>query len=462
MASRLRAAFRTYASRRVFWIVAGIWLGFHGVMSVARGGPEEIPAFLCANVAVGVFLGIQVKGQFANARARLLPHFATVHLLAAGAIVAGTVLLDACLLARTHTVSAPAVAALALAVIAGTGWSSCQMDPVSSWLLTLLIISGCAAPQYFAGPIQAGLSGQHPIVSVGLAIFGLAILVILAVRLRGLHEEMPEYPRRIPDSTWDFTSRGAQRDRRRFEAEVIARAKTAGRWYDLRHRLLLRWAGSTSGPLRRLLLRQLAGGSPGVFLALAQVGLVFYFLWFTHRAPGDSIGTPVVFLLSCFPVMMAMGILGGVGLRRWPYLARESLYPLGRADFVRDLIVNGACDTGIVAMGHCAGIVAGLSLLQLRAPVTEFLVPFLLLIVAQYVVVGFLTLWFVSFRRFWVFVFGAELASALSAGLVVAALLAGEAFWSPARIAVAIVLTAITVAGLYRLTYRRWCQLELP
>jgi len=159
--------------------------------------------------------------------------------------------------------------------------------------------------------------------------------------------------------------------------------------------------------------------------------------------------------------MIAMGVLGGIGLRRWPYLARESLYPFGRADFVRGLIRSAACDTGIVAAGHCAGIVAGFALLQLQGPLTALVVPFLVLIVVQYVAVGCVTLWLISFRRFWVLVFGAELAGALSAGLVVAALFAGEAFWSPARIAMAIALTGIAVVGLYRLTYRRWCQLEL-
>jgi hypothetical protein len=465
MANRLRAVFRTYTSRRSVWLLVGFWLLMHVAMVFGRGRGSEPPAgtlpiFLLANATLGLMLGLLVKTQFANPRARLLPHFAAAHLLAAGTIVVAAVLLDACLLVWAYSISGPAAAAFALALIAGNAWCFCRADPVSSRLFGILIIAVSAAPQHFAGPIQAGLSGDHPIVSAGMACFGIAILTILGVRLRGLHEEMPDYSRQIPDSIWDLTSRGAQRDRRRFEAEVIARAKTTGWLYDARFRLLLRWA-STSGPIRRLLLRQLGSGTPGVFLALAQVGLVFYLLWLRPGTPGDSLEMGYAVLLSFFPVMIAMSMVGGVGLRRWPHLARESLYPLGRADFVRDLIRNSAYETGIVAAGHCAGIVAGLALFQLRAPVMAFLVPFLLLIVAQYALVGCFTLWLVSFRSFWVFILGTELAIALSAGLVAAAIFAGEAFWSPVRVAMAIALTAAAVVSLYRLTFRRWCQLDL-
>lgn len=464
MASRLRAVFRTYTTRRSVWLLLGFWLLMHLAVSVgghvSKSSGGNLPLSLFANAVIGVMLGLQVKIQFADPRARLLPNFAGVHLLVAGAIVAGAVSLDACLVTWVYPVSGPAVAALPLAVIGGAAWCLCRQDTVSSWLFALLIIAGCAAPQFVAGPIQQVLSGGYPVLSAGLACFGIAVLVVLAVRLRGLHEEMPEYSRRVPESAWDFTSRGAQRDRRRFEAEVIARATTAGRWYDLRFRLLLHWA-SVSGPWRRLLLRQLAGGFSGIFFFLVEMAIVFYLLWLRHWPPGASPRMDSIFLLSFFPMMMAMSIVGGVRMRQRPYLAHESLYPLDRAEFVRDLMREGACQTGIAAAGHCAGIVAGFALFGVSGPVTAFVMPFLLLVVAQYAVMGCVMLWLASFRSFWGFVLGIELASMASAVPVLAAFYAGEAFWSPARAAMAIALTVIAVVVLYRITFRRWCQLDL-
>lgn len=465
MASRLHAVFLTYTTRRSVWLFASLWLLMHVPLTFGRGHASELPAgampiFLFANAGLGLMLGLHVKGQFANPRARLLPDFAFPHLLAAGTIVAGSVLLDACLLAWAHAVSGLAVAAVALALIAGAVWSSCRAGPVSSWLLAILLIAGCAAPQPFAGQILAYLFGGHRIVLVGFTCFGLATLSILAVRLWRLQEAMPEYSRGIPESAWDFMSRGRERDRRRFEGQVIARAKTAAWLHDVRFRLLFRWSG-TRGPLGRLLLLQLAGRSPGASVALAQVGLVFYVFWLKRVAPGASDGMDSAFLLSFLPVAVAMGVLGGIWLRRRPYLACESLYPLGRTTFVRGLICNGACDTAFAAAGHCAGLVVGLSLFHVPEPWLAMIGPYLACIVAQYALMHLVTLWLVSFCSFWGLVLGAELASAVSAGLVVAAVFAGEAFWSPARAAMAIALIAAAVILLYRITFRRWCQLEL-
>jgi hypothetical protein len=460
MDSRLHAVFRTYTTRLMFWVLAGVWLVLHAVMLSGHGRPLAVAPFLVSNAAVGVMLGLQVKSQFANPRARLLPHFAATHLLAAGAIVIAAVLLDAWLLVWVKPVSRPTAAAFALALIAGVAWCWYSQEPVSSWLFAILVIAGCAAPQFVVGPIQQVLSGGYPVLSAGLACFGIAVLGVLAVRLRGLHEEMPEYSRRVPESAWDFTSRGAQRDRRRLEAEVIARATTAGRWYDLRFRLLLHWAGA-SGLWRRLLLRQLAGGFSGILLALFEVAIVFYLLWLGHGTPGASPGRSSVVLLSFFPMMMAMSMVGGVRMRQQPYLAHESLYPLGRAEFVRDLMREGACQTGIAAAGHCAGIVAGFAFFEVHGPVTVFMIPFLVLVVAQYAVVGCVMLWLASFRSFWGFVLGIELASMASAVPVLAAFYAGEAFWSPARATMAIAATAAVVILLHRITFRRWCGLEL-
>jgi len=155
-----------------------------------------------------------------------------------------------------------------------------------------------------------------------------------------------------------------------------------------------------------------------------------------------------------------LGMVGGMWLRRWPYLAPESLWPLGRRDFVRDLARSLASDMAPAAGAHCAIIIVWLELCSPQGLLGE-LPPWLALTMAQYAVAYCLMFWLVSFRRLWVLLLGSLAVSVISGALVIAALAADERFWSPVNLALAIFVTALAVAVVYRLAFRRWCHVDL-
>ena len=97
-----------------------------------------------------------------------------------------------------------------------------------------------------------------------------------------------------------------------------------------------------------------------------------------------------------------------------------------------------------------------------RVTLPGLLLPWLALTVCQYIVAYHLIFWLVSFRRTLLRILGLMAANAISAGLVVAALFfVGKEFWSPVNVALAIIVTALAMALLYRLAFRRWCHLDL-
>jgi len=288
---------------------------------------------------------------------------------------------------------------------------------------------------------------------------GLAAMAALAARLWTRSEEMPEYSCLVP-AQWDLSSQAGNRSRRRLEAQAIARLGTRDLWRDVQFRLLLR-SNKPMGPWRRLLLRQLAGGFVGLpLMVIAFAGMLSLFVsqsWLRKPVDADS-----VFILSFFPQVVVLGMLGGVWQHRWPLRAPELLRPLGRRDFVRDLARSMACDIAWPAAVHCAMIFIWLKLVRPEVAPPGLLLPWLALTVAQYLVAYCLLFRLVSFRYPLVQFLGISMASVVSATLVTAALFfAAEGFWSPVNVAAAIIATGSVVALLYRLAFRRWCRLDL-
>ena len=457
-ANQLRQVLRTYTTHWLCWVTVLLWLVLHVQLPSASEKALDYIVWmsLMANLTLGMGIGLMLKLQFANPRARLLPGFRVAHLVAAGAIVGAAIAIEAVLvLAGGGAVAQLPLLSLTLLAIVASAWIAYLMFSVGFLLLMPLVFAPILAPQLFAGLIQS--LNDNPIVSAGMACAGLAALAALGVRLWTLSEEMPEYSHQIP-AVWDFTSRAGNRNRRRLEALAIARSGTQGRSLDLQFRLVLR-GNTATGPLRRLLFRQLAGGFSSLSVMTGVFAVVLILLWLQSWSqqptdPGE------VFFLSFFPVKLVLSMVGGLWLRRWPYLAAESLWPLGRRDFVRDLARSMACDMAPAAGAHCAIIIVWLKLCSPQGPLGELL-PWLALTMAQYVVAYCLMFRLVSIRRLWVLVLGILAVSGLSSALVIAALFADERFWSPVNVALAIIGTALVVALLYRRAFRRWCHVDL-
>ena len=462
-ANQLRQILCTYTTFCRPWMAVLLWLLIHVMLWGPRLWSSEplselllviMWVTLTASVALGMVMGWMLKLQFANPRARLLPGFRAAHLVVAGAIVGAAIAIQAVLVPpRGGAVEPLALLSLSLLAIVAAAWIAYLMSLVGFCLFIILYSACVCAPQYITGLIQA--LNDSPIVCLGIACVGLAAIAALGVRLWTLSEEKPECSRQMP-ARWDFTSRAGNRSRRRFEARAVARAHP---WLgDLLCRLVLRSSGAT-GPLRRLLFRQLAGGFSSLSVMIGVFVVMLIVLWLQSWSPQEIVEPGEVFFLPFFPVQLVMSMVGGMWLRRWPYLAGESLWPLGRRDFVRDLARSLACDMAPAAGAHCAIIIVWLQLCSPPGPLGEPL-PWLALTMAQYAVAYCLMFWLVSFRRLWV-VLGTLAVSSISSALVIAALFADERFWSPVSLTLAIIVTASTAAVFYRLAFRRWCHVDL-
>ena len=84
--------------------------------------------------------------------------------------------------------------------------------------------------------------------------------------------------------------------------------------------------------------------------------------WFRSEFPGLDVreaSEPVMLML---PLLAALFGLGFSWMQDWPLLARESLFPVSRTTFIRDLALSRACNTAAAGVGHYLGIILTLAL----------------------------------------------------------------------------------------------------
>ena len=184
--------------------------------------------------------------------------------------------------------------------------------------------------------------------------WGLLAMAAFGVRLRTSREDMRECPEELALDL-DLTSRTDEHRRRRREAQVIARSRRTGWLRDVQFRLVLRRNAGTP-PWRRLLLRQVASG----FSCVSAMAMVFSYILFVLLFGfwrGSSTGGDNGFVLIFGPLLMTLIMQAVSWDQYWPNLARESLRPVGRRDFIRDLARSMAFDMAGAAAAHCALLV---------------------------------------------------------------------------------------------------------
>jgi hypothetical protein len=472
MGNQLRQVLRTYTTRRLVWVIVAFWVLTHvSLVFWWLGTPSSLPNVkdlsqivrspLLAALLLGEMVGFLLKLQFANPRARLVPHFAAAHLIVAGTILAAAVGVCSGAIAWAGGVSGLAVAGFALVAMAAVVWCSYLTHVAIILLLFVLLLYaiGVASP-YIAAILMDG----SPRVSLTEWCAGLAAFALLGRRLLMLHEGMPEYGQQMSASIWDLTSRTGRRNLQQFETQAIARSRLHGWLRDVEFRLVFRWLPARA-LLRRLVLRQLSDGFYALFCAPYQFGLLVFLVWLQGSAlrtvGGASILIYPCFFLSFFPIYIAMTMMHGYLMRRWRHLARESLYPLTRNDLVGDLFRSSACDMAAVTAGQCAGIVVGLALFCPEGPLTAMALPYFAMTLGQYALAYCVILWLASFRRVWSSMLGLFAMSILSAALITAGLATGDWFSSPVNVALAVTAVVATVVVLYRLAFRRWCRVDL-
>jgi hypothetical protein len=405
-------------------------------------------------------MGAVLRGQFANPRARLLPGFAAPHLTVAGAIVGGAVAIQALLLpAWSGAGGLLVLLALSLSAIAISAWSEYSTSSTGtslSFLIVALMLANAFERQYVVGLVQTLL--DRPMICLVIALAGLAGLAALGWRLVAIHEGMPEYSREAPPR-WDFRWGSDIHEWRRWDARSMSRSASR-RWLsDLEFRLVLQ-CRAPGGWLRRLLLRQLAGRFGGLSAMVGVFAFMLFSIWFYPRLQEPFDPESMAFLLY-FPLLLAVIMLGGGWLRRWPYLAWESLLPVGRRDFVRDMARTMACDVAATAAAQCGAMVIWRGLLASQELPHGLLVRWVTLTIVAYVLAYCLLFWLITFRRLLVLFLGILVAFGVAPALMRAALVADESLWSPVSLVLAILATSLVAALLYALAFRRWCRIDL-
>jgi hypothetical protein len=457
--NQLRQVFRTYTTHWWFWGIFLYWL--LEIIGEAFGPnhwhtvsltPLIITLILC------VMVGIQLKRQFANPRARLLPNFAYAHLLTAALILVTPVVGCALALARASNASAIAAIGLIVPLVSIILWCICFTWELFFPLFILLFVGVLTVPKDFADAIYTNLLNGNPIVFFGGLCLGIAALIALGFRLLALREDMPDYARQLPISTWDITPQAVKRDWRQLASRATDRSRSRGRLLDVLFKLVFRWS-PTWQPMHRLLFHQLAGRFSGLIFGVSLIGWLSIIWGILHcLRPNIPITTDNVFILWFFPFLF-ISASHGFMYQHLPYLARESLLPVDRKDFVRDIFRSSAFDTATIIMAFCASIILWLVFLNPNNPSTSQVLLLLAMIVVQCSAGHCLILWLVSFRRLWISLIGITAFWILSAGAASMAVFAGAL--SLGYLAMAAVVSVIIVVTFYRLAFRRWCNIEL-
>jgi hypothetical protein len=453
MGNQIFQVFRTYYTRRDYWIFAICMLiGFLPLMGFSKNAASDyfLPV-VCANVIIGCIVGMQMKLQFARPQARLLPGFNAVHLIVPAIIITAAILLEVCI-ANVYSVPYFAFAAYTLFFIAAASWNA--MRGYHNFLFMVFMFASMFLPKYFVAPfLTSGI-----FVSVATFCIGFVALAALGVRIMMLCEEMPEYAKVMPGSVWDFMSRASRRDRGKLEAQMIARSKFKVWLQDIMFLLVFKNKTALNPP-RRFMLRRLATGFSGVFIAIFLFISIPIFLCFPRlflMSIKEASVTSFFMIMLLYLFIIFIRPTSGSWLSRWEYLVRESLFPISRRDFAHEMVRNGMFDIVAIAVGFFGGTIVGLAASQPERLLSGSTPLYIAVIIAQIFMVGCAMLFLASYRSFVDIFLRCYVIVILSMVLIFSAI-----FGNWLSSSVSIVATAAGSVGFYRLAFRRWCDIDL-
>jgi hypothetical protein len=422
------------------------------------------------DVFIAVMLGMHLKLQFANPRARLVPHFKTAHFLVAGVLIAAAITEKFILgiFAQACPLAMPAIEFAIIVVAMGACSPQRWIAPLAIpfvLFLSFIPLLMMFMPQWIA-PWMANV--YWPLWLLVFCI-GLAGLASFGVRIANLSEDMPGYADKIPTCLW-FSSRSGQRDRQQLEAQAVARSLIWIRLRDYQFQLVFRSGGALT-PWRRFWMRQMNNGLTCFVFSVIVMILPLVLLSIQRGQPlvqDPSRPQQVlwhVLLMGVveFPILMAGSGLVGRGIRGWPQLAHESLYPVRRTEFIRDLFRSNAINIALFAVAHCIGLSLGLFLGDTHLLYIAYLPLILLATVAQYLMLHGLSMWMLSFRStvMPMLVLSGVL-SVVPLLLVTLGFHHFENSWWPLTLTVVAFAVSLLIAyGLYRLAWRRWLRIDL-
>jgi hypothetical protein len=453
--NQLWQVFRMYTTRWELWLWISLWFFYFLIMGFGSdSSPRRLEGIFFMSwfpsVMLGTTVGTNLKQQFANPRARLLPNFTLAHLIIPGVMIAILIMIDAIVFVHGNDVSLVAMAGFILIMFISGIFASYLYPSIYAWLSQIPILVIGLNPKYMSVLILSG----GPTISGMLLCIGLCELKALVARLMNLNEEMYEYSFKAPSTYWGLCSGAAKRERQQWEAQNIAHSRIRGWLCDVIFRIVFNCLPNR-GLFRRILLWQLAGNFYALLLALVQFALVL--LLFSPKSWNKSpIGFDEYFL-SFFLIMLITAFLAGIWLRRWRYLSRESLYPSERSNFVHCFFSNFTLDMMTIAIGFCAGIIVKIAIFNPHVLFSGFVFIYIAMILALFVMETCLMIWLIPVRDFFCLLFG-YMAMVLVWTILVSAVAFSD-YW-PWSIA-ALILTLGTIVIFYMFAFHEWYNLDL-
>lgn len=427
-----------------------------------RRGDQLLPLVL-PSIILGVWLGVQLKLQFAAPRSRMVPGFAKAHLVAPGCLFL--------LVATPSTLIAyanPGISVLSAFAIQTAVFAWCLWLAHRNSVLMLFSAFGGVGLIAFAPPsihtmlLDSFVPASPTLPSMLLLFAGLAGLFAYAARLTRFHEAMSEYGMVFSfDMAWDLASRSANRRRQQMEANAISKSVVNAWLLDRQFDFAMRHLPNSWLP-RAVGLLQISHGLAAFWgipmLVLMSGGIV----WLSGALQlTNSIVPFVPIYMTAMVPMMSMSMLNGQWLQHWRWFSSELLRPQTRRRYVSSILAAIAVD-GAIAIAVPVTLV---TVFVLRGwTVGEFSSLQTWLLCAVHIFANIVTTvpvvaWLTSYRRAWVSILVMTAALFAHGGLTALSLELGPA-WIP------VVLPAVFVAAIVAailtmiIAARRWNSIE--
>lgn len=361
-AEQIRQVTITYVTHRwVMLITLGVVVFMSpNLMLVMSGKPaaDRAPAMLALVGFPALFgmmsLVMHVKAQFAHPRARLVPGFASPHLIVLGGLLLGLAVVWPLLLAWAGRFDPLGLMALSLAIAAPYAWGAHTNRLV--WMLVAIAV-------FFTLMADWGIrwwivdAASHRPLSCLIVLCGAALLAAWMWRLSQLREEMGDY--QVTTSWGASRKTGAEApEQRRLVASQMARSTLLSRIGDAWLARLDGYHGHRRMRLARL-LRYGFGSIPAelhaFFILLMLAAMAVLLTHFSHDSGKPGLGG--LLLPVQFAILMPGMSVGQLLARRRPRLAGELLLPLSRREWVDGLLIASASSALVWWLVMNAGLV---------------------------------------------------------------------------------------------------------
>ena len=467
MWQRYRLVALTYGTRKLLWLVLGLYVLISiPFFFIANSRPDQFAREfgmlfpkLFFQAYVAFFFGAHLKQQFANPRARLMPGFAGPHLVVSMLIFVATVVWAVLPAIGVASISLLGFSAITLHLGALALRLGCSPDPIG----TAVLFATIGLPMTSVGRALAVeiATGAEPLLAIALISAHVASLVLLLNHLVKLDEDDPDYSKVQAFNVWDLrasTQRNFQRNvslSNNWMLNLIAGSAAA--------RLERATSAPATTPSQRATLFGLGDNWPSpIWMNQIMIGLMEVVLLLTGGR--DSIQTSQGFRTAMFmPMFISLSLVLGQWMpwmQRWARLGYESLRPVSRREWVWE---NGLAIAKTVALNQALAIL-------MQVLIVAFLLPqFLTDSVLWEALIWFTGCQVLVFGIYaWLTSYGSILLMSgvmggcsvvLFAPLGISAI---QSAWTiPLMVCLSLVVSLIGV-WMSRLAFKRWCQMDLP